>query len=314
MGKNGQQTWCRESLPVGTIRVRKHSQRVSRRMIKVSSEGPKGRRWITLARHWWLTNRGSIPAGLRVVHIDGNPLNDSPDNYGLVSAGDVAFLAREWDPDLDEKNARAVAKATASCNRDRARVRQAISWLPTRWYAVDLHGRRIVNRPYRSRLQLARQVTGLPLYGPIGYGLAGLWLGWPGETQTAACLLAVLAEVDGRWLESLELVERLEGLRTLHGWSRVPLAAGSIWTNGTHPLNKRGLIVVWRRGRKPACYRITDRGLAMRQPEVPWVACRGSEIADRFGDYAKVWPEQLAGEESEATASASCVGRDLNTC
>ena len=50
-----------EKLPLGTVRVRVHNTRGQRvRLIKVRDDGPKGRRWMGLARHWWLKNRGPI--------------------------------------------------------------------------------------------------------------------------------------------------------------------------------------------------------------------------------------------------------------
>jgi hypothetical protein len=86
-------------------------------MVKVRNDGPRGRRWITLARAWWLENRGPIPPGMR----DGDPLNDDPANYMLATAGDVAYLAREWDPDLDRRNAEACRVATVGALGGRAR-------------------------------------------------------------------------------------------------------------------------------------------------------------------------------------------------
>ena len=50
MGQRGQQLWSRERVPIGTVRIRKHSKRCRVRMVKVRDDGPKGRRWITLAR------------------------------------------------------------------------------------------------------------------------------------------------------------------------------------------------------------------------------------------------------------------------
>jgi len=86
MGQRGRQLWSKEKLPVGTVRIRKHSKRVRARMIKIRDDGPKGRRWITWARWWWLNNRGPIPPGMRVTHRDGDSLNDDPDNLVLCSA------------------------------------------------------------------------------------------------------------------------------------------------------------------------------------------------------------------------------------
>lgn len=286
MGKRGSQLWSRDELPVGTIRIRRHSRRVSARMVKICNDGPRGRRWITLARAWWLENRGPIPLGMRVVHGDGDPLNDDPANYVLATAGDVAYLAREWDPDLDRRNAEACRVATIRCNQDRSRVRRAREYLPTRWYAVDVAGRRVLNEPYRSRLELARRLTGLDLQAPSGRGLAGLWLGWPQLNQTAAIMAAVLAGEEDA-VRSDRLLSAIEELGRFHGWLRKPLLPASVWTNGSFVLKRLGWIQVTRGLGNRRWYRLRTPAIASRQPPVPWVAVRGHEVKDRFPGFAR---------------------------
>jgi hypothetical protein len=36
MGQRGKQTWSKDPLPLGTIRIRKYSKRVRKRMVKVA--------------------------------------------------------------------------------------------------------------------------------------------------------------------------------------------------------------------------------------------------------------------------------------
>jgi len=304
MGKRGKQSWSRETAPVGTIRVRKHSKRNSVRMVKVSLDGPPGRRWMTLARFTWLNTRGPIPDGMRVIHADGNPLNDDPENYILGTAGDVAFLAREWDPGLDASNAAAVAIATAKCNRDRSRIRRALEYLPTRWYAVDVAGGHVINDPYRSRVALYRGLTGRELSGANGAGIASAWLGWPQVNQTEALLLCVLSDHQEFGLRTKAMLGRVNELRSMHGWGDRDLRAASVWTNGTTPLRRRGWI---RSERVPGVltrrYWITLAGLEGQQyPSLPFVAVRGEEIEARFPGFAKVWPgfETCFPENQEA--------------
>ena len=303
MGKKGKQPWNREKLPIGTIRVRKHSKRVSVRMIKVADDGPKGRRWMTVARYWWLQNRGPIPAGMRVVHKDGNPLNDNPTNYLLATAGDVAYLAREWDSSLDARNAEACGKATARCNRERARVNQALTYLPTRWYAVDMQAQIVINRPYRSRLQLWREHVDQTAQAKNGAGLLGRWLGWPEVTAAEACVLAVLHASEDS-LTVPDIVGRVCDLRYLYG---LPQIKSHLTINSTlHLLRKRGWILTHRRsGESRRRYRLTGEAIAAKLEPVAILAVRGAEIEERFPDFKKVWPEQLVGAASRAAPTTT---------
>lgn len=288
MGQRGKQNWVRTELPVGAIRVRKHSKRQSARMIKVRLDGPPGRRWMTLARAWWLENRGPIPGGMRVVHGDGDPLNDDPANYVLATAGDVAFMAREWDPELDERNSKAVSIATVRCNQERSMVRRALEYLPSHWYAVDMDHREVINQPFRSRSKLYRELTGADVENRNGRGLAGRWLGWPDLNQTAAAVLAVLAN-DPCW--SYELLRLVNELLALHSWGG-GIQPASLWSNGTVRLKQLGWICVERvTGKAWRRYRISAAGLAARENQLPYVAVRGEEIDARFPGYAKVWPD-----------------------
>lgn len=157
--------WDRSSAPIGTIRVRQTGKQRTR-FIKVTNDGPKQDRWMAWARWWWLRNKGPVPDGKRVVYLDGNTMNNRPDNIGLATPGDVIFIAGERDPKMVDKNRKACRKGTIASNQLRGRIRRSLEWLPTRWYAV-LPGRGIVNRPTKSRSGLIRQFGGQISPGPV---------------------------------------------------------------------------------------------------------------------------------------------------
>lgn len=83
----------RARLPVGTIRIHARGRGGLRvRFIKYRTDGGySAANWMPLARWWWLQNKGDVPAGYRVVHADGDTLNDDPTgaNYELMTPGDV---------------------------------------------------------------------------------------------------------------------------------------------------------------------------------------------------------------------------------
>lgn len=293
MGKRGSQPWSRDGLPIGTVRVRKNSQRRHARMIKVAADGPRGRRWITLARHWWLHNRGPIPAGMRVVHRDGDTLNDDPGNYILCGAGDVAYLARTWDPTLDERNACAVAIGTAKCNRDRSRVRRATSYLPGYWYAVDPARRVVVNDPHRSRIALYRHILGASLASANGTGIEAAVLGWPGIPGIDAAVLAAIADGADELPAIMPAVAAIRARYALTNHPG-PHILESTFRSSLSRLGQAARVRSLRvPGRLRRVYVMTPAASAERRDPCLWIAVRGAEIDTRFRGATKVWPEEL---------------------
>ena len=151
---SGAGNYSRAPLPVGTIRMRERARGHVCRFIKVRDNGPKASRWIPLARHWWEKNRGRVPPGKRVCHLDGDSLNDDPSNYGLLTPGDVIFIQLERDPAMALRNRKRCRAGTARSNRERAFARRLRELLPSKWYAVDVAARVVVNVPHRKRWQV----------------------------------------------------------------------------------------------------------------------------------------------------------------
>lgn len=144
----------RRRLPVGAIRIRRHNG-ADVRFIKYRSHGPtSASNWRHYAAFVWeIENDREVPQGMRVIHIDGNELNDEPENLDLASAADVITRWHRDNPELSEENRRGRDRrqATADHNALRARVRRRFEFLPRAWYAVFHSDRRIDNRPARSR-------------------------------------------------------------------------------------------------------------------------------------------------------------------
>jgi hypothetical protein len=132
-----------------------------------------------LAKFTWEQMHGPVPPGKRVVHADGNTLNDNPDNLVLMSPGEVAQLCHVLDPAMSEENYRGHGRraATAEHNRLRGRIRRATEYLPTRWYLVDESRGVAYNDPHRSRRGLL-----------LAYGIDPIALPMNGRVMTAFAL------------------------------------------------------------------------------------------------------------------------------
>lgn len=289
MGKRGKQPWSREKLPVGTVRIRQHSKRCRVRMIKIRDDGPKGRRWITLARYWWLQNRGPIPPGMRVIHADGDVLNDHPSNYKLATADDVLMLSRQWDPTLDARNHRAAAQATAKVNGERSRVERASRLFSGSWYAVDPTRAVIINEPHRSRVEVVRRHFNARVAAINGKGLEAVCLGWPDLSGIQAEIMAALSSCEPATLATIR--SRVARARWLHDWGVNPQEPA--YYSAMTGLYHLGWIESRRersRGRKR--YAITSRGSASRGPSCTVIALRGRDVRERFPRADMVWPER----------------------
>ena len=122
------------------------------RFIKVSHYGRATQCWRSYARQWWLTNRGPIPPGWSVYHLDGDYLNDDPANLaiGRQSHFEILFSA---NPKLRKRQATNRAKAVAKSNAERAAIRNASTIQSRKWYVVGLSQGHVVMRPHNTKTE-----------------------------------------------------------------------------------------------------------------------------------------------------------------
>jgi len=307
--------YSRAEAPLGTVRERDagNGQRV--RMVKVRMDGPVGRRWVQYARWWWERNRGPVPAGRRVCHADGDLMNDDPENLVLLTPGEVFNLYHRLDPEMSRRNHAACGRAAAARNAEAARVRRQTSWLPCRWYAVDL-GRRVIfdGVPRRKRwmvyhdhgfaerlaerLRLRASAAKAGDVAAAAYvvdqvgKLDRYWrwvrsasLGWPGLNLMTACVLSALADA-GRPVPAADLVATVGELRRLCGWRPFELTRGVLSSCASAA---RDLVAAERGDGGQSLYRVTPAGLAARLDGPRIVPVRGRDLSHpRFAGYERV--------------------------
>ena len=273
------------NLPIGTVRIHNGVRRV-----KVRMDGPPAGRWIDYALHWWRTNRGPVPAGKRVCHLDLDPLNDDPANYGLMTAADLIFTWHDRNPKKSERNFTKMREAVADFNRDQGITRRALGAFPQlHWLAVDLAGRRIfIDQVWRKCIGCYR-----------AFGVAGddprrvraQTLGWPGGIgPTAAGVLSVLADAaaaagNGETARVCAdaLIERTSEFLAARNWNPME---GASFANAARLLISRGMIAADRRRHS---YAIRPTTLAARGPVCPIVPIVGSALTgERFAGFSRV--------------------------
>jgi len=266
----------RECLPVGAIVVRRVKRR-KMRYIKVRNSGPKQKRWRLYARWWWENNRGSVPDGKRVIHLDGDSMNDDPSNLDLGTPSDVAFLWHDRDPEGSERSYQLCGTATAASNRERAAIRRETSWLPSRWYPVEVATGAVVNSPVRRRWQVYGDDF-RPRTSNAAF-MDSRAMGWPEEQFEWACILSVLAEA-GTPIDLRTLIERVANLRRQYGWKALLTPARRAHAV-LSDLSRRGWVLQFKMqkhhsGKK---YAISSSALTARGPVSPFVPSRGRVLA-----------------------------------
>jgi hypothetical protein len=156
MNRKGNPRWRCEAYPVGAVIIKRDSRGQRFRIIKLTHHGPYHRRWRAWARWWWEKNRGPVPAGKRVAHLDGNRLNDAPENLGLLTRGELLQAIHRARPAMSARNRVKVGRAVAATNRARAELRKLRGWLVSRWYLVDPRRGVVLNRPRRMLWELCQ--------------------------------------------------------------------------------------------------------------------------------------------------------------
>lgn len=149
------------ALPIGTIVIRKLIKNGDLRrtpslvrFIKVAMEGPPQKRWMLFAKWRWEKEKGPVPAGKCVLHMDGDTMNDELSNLAVGGHGDRIALAHLRDPEWSKEQHRRCAQGAAEHNRLRGLVKRSKGQSPGMWYPVwDAEGL-VFNVPFRKRKAL----------------------------------------------------------------------------------------------------------------------------------------------------------------
>ncbi len=281
-------------VPDGTVAVRKCRNRQGQARYVKDGNGDKG--WTLYARWWWENNVGPVPPGKRVIHRDGDCLNDDPLNLVLGTAGDVAYLwSQRAGPAELARMRRRLKAACVRRNREHAALDRLMGVIQkTLYYVVD-HGRRTVSGPHGSRLWHAAKV----LDPSVTCGTAGRGM------RLAAQACGVTADVRGMEVAILLALgagplatpELLAGSRRLAGLLHVPAPGGRVQLAAcVYGLRRRGLLAPSdRRGTRSNVHGLSGAGAAAVAPAMPR-ACVKGVAAQRYVEaegyeYAPVLPE-----------------------
>jgi HNH endonuclease len=289
-----------ESYPLGTIRIRrKGGTRV--RFVKITHHGPKQRRWIPLARHWWLKNKGQVPSGLRVVHANGKTLDDRPENYTLMTAGEVINLYHSICPKMSAKYHQRAAAGSAKYNREIAQVRRARYIIPSLWYPVDFPKKLIINQPREERWQVYES-AGFSVRRPNGSGFIATILGWPDLTGGQALVMHALNANEEPFYKVVEHVRQVSKILGRNAQHKISSIRSSI-SNCVI----KGLIA---RAAHSRFLRITDVGRALQKSACPVIAVHGSKL---LGPEFKTFHRDDAAREDAQAMSEDGVF-DVQRC
>lgn len=273
MTKTRRKKWqgCGVEVPVGTIVIRRHNKSRAR-YVKVRMRGRQNERWRPYARWWWEQHRGPVPEGKRVLHADGDTLNDDPSNLILGTADDVLMLSRDWDPGLDDRNRINCARGAAESNRVRAMGRRIREWLPSRWYAVDHAGQIVVNDPKKKRAAIWPDE--IRFAGTRnGHGADAAAVGFPGLGLAEAIVLATL--LDRGEMTAVAIRAEASRWRALLWPGCEELRIETI-RSVISSLKRRSLIR--RLDARPRKFLATAAAAAARRPGSPYVPVRGEAL------------------------------------
>jgi hypothetical protein len=260
--------------PLGAVKISKAGKSQVRE-IKVRMDGVPARRWVRLARYWWERNKGPVPAGHRVIHFDGDCLNDDPHNYALATAGDVIAGWHLDNPSASAKQHRRAARGTKRHNKLRAQINRRTRRLPSRWYGVEIGSDFVRSGPFKSRSDVFRDAGFDVPAGGNGRKGYGLLLGWPEATAAEALLLHALSVEDGSPTPRMCRIAAAAATPRGFDWSN---DAGRIATL-LYKLRRRGLIRSQRGGRHHSRHFLTDAG-RRRGPICLLVARRGDQLPE----------------------------------
>jgi hypothetical protein len=186
-------------MPIGTIVIRKRTygdkrtRALETRYIKVRDDGPMQLRWVAYARWWWEQNRGPVPAGQMVLHLDMNTINDDPSNLMLGDASTKIALCHKLDPEMSKRNRIACKAGTSEFNRFTDKLHRLREVLMEHWYPVLDEVGVIFNVPFLRRPDLLRW---------FGADTSSVPKNWRGPAAAAARNSAPVRPVIGKDLKT----------------------------------------------------------------------------------------------------------------
>jgi hypothetical protein len=153
--------------------------------------------WKPVAVVAWEKHIGPVPAGKVIYHLNGDPFDHRIEN---LAAGTFSDRARNWIRNNPEENNAKLARMIVGAKRARkARTlgSHVLGFVPTYWYAVDHAAKTIINVPCRDkwRVYVAAGIDEATLranYLVNHDGHVATALGWPGLTDTQACILTAM--------------------------------------------------------------------------------------------------------------------------
>lgn len=109
---------ARRYRPIGAVVIRRFKRRDGRaggdfrqRWIKVADGGRRQDRWVPYARWLWGQHNGPVPAGVHVMHRDGDTLNDAMENLVLVPHGQLVAFIQTLDPSIEKRRRTRASRA-----------------------------------------------------------------------------------------------------------------------------------------------------------------------------------------------------------
>lgn len=286
--------------PVGTIRSRRAKSGAMVAHIKVRMDGTQTQRWRPFARWWWERNRGPVPAGKCVIHLDGDSSNDAPENLAIGTTDDALFICHQ----TPGRNTSALrVERCQESNRIRSRVRRLRGALRHGWYVVDVEWRRIWNTGDHTRWDALARLVDVPQDARTanGAGVIAASLGWAGISSAEAALLAVLVEA-GRPTGSRDAYVAAD---RIFGWyGRAPMKAAA-WSSAASRLRRRGFTRRTSQGSRGASLEITAAARTARGRTTRLLAVH----ADDLGNYAGFAWVSERGQEYQRENGAAGVRR-----
>lgn len=285
--------------PVGTIRPRRAKSGAMVAHIKVRMDGSPNQRWRPFARWWWEQNRGPVPAGKCVIHLDGDSANDAPENLAIGTTDDALFIAHQRPGRNDSALRR---ERCGESNRIRGRVRRLRGPLANAWYLVDVERRRIWNTGDHTRWDALARLGVDGHRTANGAGFIAASLGWGALWSVEAALLAAIVEA-GRPALTRELYDQAE--RILSRYGSAAMQAKSSWFSAASGLRRRGYVARSSHGSRGATLAITPEALAARGTTTRLLAIR-SEDLERYAGFE--WVNER-GQEYQRESGAEGVRR-----